>query len=57
VEALTRFNGAVDKAATRTKKIIEDRRKSQNVESYYGVPTAPQRSGALGTAGNPIRLD
>lgn len=42
VEALTRFNASVDRANDRTKKIIEDRRKSQNVDSYYGAqPTKP----------------
>jgi hypothetical protein len=58
IQAIERFNAALEKAGMRTKGIIESRRKSQGVSSYYGTPTAaPTRSGALGTPGNPIRLD
>jgi hypothetical protein len=58
IAALERFNTAIDNASAGTKKIIEARRKSQGVEAYYGAPAAaPTRSGALGTPGNPIRLD
>ena len=58
IQAIIRFNEALEKAGMRTKGRIESRRKSQGVESYYGTPAAaPARSGALGTPGNPIRLD
>jgi hypothetical protein len=58
IQAIIRFNEALEKAGMRTKGIIESRRKSQGVSSYYGTPAAaPARSGALGTPGNPIRLD
>jgi hypothetical protein len=58
IDALNRFNTAIDKAGEATKKIVEARRTSQGVGLYYGTPAAaPARSGALGTPGNPIRLD
>ena len=35
-EAITRFNSAVDDVSKSTRKIIDSRRKSQNVEPYFG---------------------
>jgi hypothetical protein len=40
IQAIIRFNEALEKAGMRTKGIIESRRKSQGVESYYGTPAA-----------------
>ena len=41
-EALTRFNNAVDDVSKSTRRVIDSRRKSQNVEPYFGgeAPTA-----------------
>ncbi len=47
IAALNRFNTAIDNANEGTKKIIESRRKSQGVESYYGAPTKPPQSRAF----------
>jgi hypothetical protein len=40
IQAIIRFNEALEKAGMRTKGIIESRRKSQGVSSYYGTPAA-----------------
>jgi len=52
LEALTRYQEAIVKAAGKTQARIESRRKSQNVEPY-GFSSKP----AAGTAENPIKLD
>lgn len=52
LEALTRYQEAIAKAATKVQTRIESRRKSQNVEPY-GFSSKP----AAGTAENPIKLD
>lgn len=52
LEALTRYQEAIAKAATKVQTRIESRRKSQNVEPY-GFSSKP----AVGTAENPIKLD
>lgn len=52
LEALTRYQEAIAKAATKVQTRIESRRKSQNVEPY-GFSSKP----ALGTTENPIKLD
>jgi hypothetical protein len=44
IEALTRFNAAIDRAGVGTKQIVEARRKSQGVELYYGKPAAAAAS-------------
>jgi hypothetical protein len=54
LEALTRYKNALAKAAEKTQGRVESRRKSQNVEPY-GFTSKP--SSALGTPGNPIKLD
>lgn len=50
LEALTNFNNAIERAATRTKERIDSRRKSQGIESYY------KKDPTEGTAANPIKL-
>lgn len=52
LEALTRYQEAIAKAATKVQTRIESRRKSQNVEPYGFSSRA-----ALGTPENPIKLD
>jgi len=52
LEALTRYQASLSKAAERTQARLESRRKAQNVEPYGFKPSA-----ALGTPGNPIKLD
>lgn len=52
LEALTRYQEAIAKAATKVQTRIESRRKSQNVEPY-GFSSNP----AVGTAEKPIKLD
>lgn len=52
LEALTRYQAAIAKAAAKVETRIESRRKSQNVEPY-GFSSKP----AVGTAENPIKLD
>ena len=52
LEALTRYEQSLAKAAEKTQNRLESRRKSQNVEPYGFKPSA-----ALGTPGNPIKLD
>lgn len=54
LEALTRYRDSLSKAAEKTQGRVESRRKSQNVEPY-GFTSKP--SSALGTPGNPIKLD
>jgi len=49
LEALSNFSKSTSKAKENAQKRIDSRRKSQNVEPYYGP--------ALGTASNPIKLD
>lgn len=52
LEALTRYEQSLAKAAEKTQNRLESRRKSQNVEPYGFKPSV-----ALGTPGNPIKLD
>ena len=52
LEALTRYEQSLAKAAEKTQNRLESRRKSQNVEPYGFKPKE-----ALGTPGNPIKLD
>ena len=52
LEALTRYEASLAKAAEKTQNRLESRRKSQNVEPYGFKPSV-----ALGTPGNPIKLD
>ena len=44
IQAIERFNAALEKAGMRTKGIVESRRKSQGVEAYYGAPAAAPSS-------------
>lgn len=52
LEALTRYENSLAKAAEKTQTRVESRRKSQNVEPY-----GFKASSSLGTPGNPIKLD
>ena len=52
LEALTRYEQSLAKAAEKTQNRLESRRKAQNVEPYGFKPSV-----ALGTPGNPIKLD
>jgi len=52
LEALTRYEASLARAAEKTQNRLESRRKSQNVEPYGFKPKE-----ALGTPGNPIKLD
>jgi len=52
LEALTRYEASLAKAAEKTQARLESRRKSQNVEPYGFKPKA-----VLGTPDNPIKLD
>ena len=52
LEALTRYETSLAKAAEKTQARLESRRKSQNVEPYGFKPKA-----TLGTPDNPIKLD
>jgi len=49
LEALSNFSKSTSKAKENAQKRIDSRRKSQNIEPYYGP--------ALGTSSNPIKLD
>lgn len=51
LEALTNFNNAIERAATRTKERIDSRRTSQGVDAYY------KKDPTEGTAANPIKLN
>ena len=51
LEALKRYNEAVEKAKGRVQTRIDSRRKSQGVESYFGTSGSP-----LGSMENPIIL-
>jgi hypothetical protein len=50
LDALSSFRSATQVAQDRTKARIDSRRKSQNVDTYFGTA-------ARGTAQNPIKLD
>ena len=65
LEALQRYKEAIDKAKERTKVRLESRRKSQNVEPYYGniappslatTPIAPEQKPAPQGQGAVVRF-
>ena len=53
LEALQRYNDAIDKVAKRTQSVVDSRRRSQGVEPY-GFEQKP--TGKQGTVDNPIVL-
>ena len=52
IQAIERFNEAITKSNGRLKARLENRRKSQNVESFYGVANTVFSSEAEATAAN-----